>query len=157
MENKELTKVDLIFEKIDNSKKKIVAIINGLALGGGLELALCADVILSFKKAQMAFPETGIGIYPGLGGTQRSVKRIGKGLSKYLIYTGKTLSAKDAEEIGLIDKIITLEEMFLLIDGKIPIPEVSAKKNNEKWKGLRNFFDENSLNKILEKIIPAME
>lgn len=140
-----------VFDRIDNSKKKVVAIVNGLALGGGLELALCADIILALPKAQMAFPETGIGIYPGLGGTQRSVKKIGNGLSKYLVHTGKMLSAKDAEEIGLVDKVISLDEMFSIISGAMPIPKIQKKSPGSGWISIQNFFENNSIEKILDK------
>ena len=140
-----------LFQRIDNSKKKVVVIINGLALGGGLELALCADMILALPKAQMAFPETGIGIYPGLGGTQRSVRKIGKGLSKYLIYTGKMLSAKEGKEIGLVDKIITPQEMFALFEGEQPLPTVEKMEMPDKWKSIAHFFEENSLSEITTK------
>lgn len=140
-----------VFEKIDQSPKKVVAILNGLTLGGGLELALCADIILAAPKAAMAFPETGIGIYPGLGGTQRTQKRIGKGLTKYLIYTGKMLSAEAAEEIGLIDAIIQPKDIFELkkANMSIPEPKESGKIPESKWKAIEDFFDKNSLNKIL--------
>lgn len=140
-----------VFNRIDRSKKKVVAIINGLALGGGLEFALCADVILALPKAQMAFPETGIGIYPGLGGTQRSVRKIGKGLSKYLIHTGKMLSANDAKEIGLVDKIISTEEMFSLLEGKMSIPKTEKVVPSIKWKSIANLFEHNSLTEIINK------
>lgn len=140
-----------VFNRIDNSKKKVIALVNGLALGGGLELALCADIILALPKAQMAFPETGIGIYPGLGGTQRSVKKIGKGLSKYLVHTGKMLSAKDAEDIGLVDRIISIEEMFLLLSAEMNVPEVQERKPENEWIPIKNFFENNSLQKMLEK------
>ncbi len=138
-----------VFKKIDESPKKIVAVINGLALGGGLELALCADVILAVPAAQMAFPETGIGIYPGLGGTQRCAKKIGKPLSKYLIHTGKMLSAKDAQEIGLVDKIITREQMFEIFSGNSPVPDNSSVQLSNKWKNIEHFFSNNSLSKVL--------
>jgi enoyl-CoA hydratase/3-hydroxyacyl-CoA dehydrogenase len=140
-----------IFNHIDQSKKKVIAIINGLALGGGLELALCADMILAFPRAQFAFPETGIGIYPGLGGTQRCAARIGKGLSKYLIHTGKMLSAKEAEEIGLVDKIISVEEYMEIISGNQPLPVFSKKLLPEKWQRIKDFFEKNSLIEILGK------
>ena len=138
-----------VFNKIDRSSKKVVAVLNGLALGGGLELALCADVILAMPKAQMAFPETGIGIYPGLGGTQRCATKIGKPLCKYLIHTGKMLSANDALSIGLVDKIINPDEFFGLVSGTIPVPENSSVKLNEKWRNLAQFFEKNSIDKIL--------
>ena len=138
-----------VFQKIDESSKKVVAVINGLALGGGLELALCADVILALPKAQMAFPETGIGIYPGLGGTQRSAKKIGKPLSKYLIHTGKMLNAKDAMEIGLVDMVITADQLFEMYAGTIPVPQNTTIQLNSKWSMIEDFFKANSISQVL--------
>ncbi len=140
-----------VFEKIDKSEKKVVALLNGMALGGGVELALCADVILAVPKTTVAFPETGIGIYPGLGGTQRSVKRAGKNLAKYLILTGKILHAKEANEIGLIDGIISPEEMFELLNGEKLVPAAGKRTLDEKWKAIENFFNTNSIDKFLLK------
>ena len=140
-----------VFNRIDRSNKKVVAIVNGMALGGGLELALCADRILAFPKAQFAFPETGIGIYPGLGGTQRSAAKIGQGLSKYLIHTGKMLNAKDAEEIGLVDKIITVEDFMEMVEGKKQVPASSEKALPGKWSMIKDFFEDNTLSEIVEK------
>lgn len=140
-----------VFDRIDKSKKKVVAIINGLALGGGMELALCADTILASPGATMAFPETGIGIYPGLGGTQRTIKKVGKALSKYLIYSGKMLTARDGYDIGLIDTIITPSEMMEILNGTKEIPQKSPKALDGKWKAIEEFFSKNSLNKILNK------
>lgn len=138
-----------VFEKIDASAKKVIVVLNGLTLGGGLELALCADVILALPKAQIAFPETGIGIYPGLGGTQRSAKKIGKALSKYLIHTGKMLKAADAYEIGLVDGVINVEEMFGLFSGVTPIPVRSEVELSEKWKNIQHFFENNAIGSLL--------
>lgn len=140
-----------VFEKIDKSEKKVVAVLNGMALGGGVELALCADVIVAVPKATIAFPETGIGIYPGLGGTQRTAKRTGKNLAKYLILTGKMLRAKEANEIGLIDRIISQEEMFGLLSGDVPVPAVEKISLNENWKTIEIFFNTNSVDKFLLK------
>lgn len=142
-----------IFKKVDESPKKVVAIINGLALGGGLELALCADIILALPKARLAFPETGIGIYPGLGGTFRSTRKIGKGLSKYLIHTGAMLNASEAFEIGLVDKVITFDEMIDLLNDRSEIqlpPKVRMKK---KWQNISRLFEICSLEEILENKI----
>jgi len=141
-----------VYRRIDESEKKVVAILNGLALGGGLELALCADVILALPKAVLAFPETGIGIYPGLGGTQRTQKRIRKGLTKYLVYTGKMINAKASEQIGLVDAIISLDDMFEILEDSKEIPEPIAayKSLKEKWKALEDFFEQNNISQILE-------
>lgn len=138
-----------VFEKIDRSSKKVVAVVNGLALGGGLELALCADMILALPKAQFAFPETGIGIFPGLGGTQRTVKRIGKGLGKYLIHTGRKLNAGEAEQIGLVDRVITPSEQTEILYGSGQLPVTGSHELNEKWNRIKRCFEENTLEDIL--------
>ena len=93
--------------RIDECEKPVVARMEGLALGGGLELALACDYIVASERAAMAFPETGIGIIPGFGGTQRTTRRVGKGLAKYLVLAGITLRAAEAAEIGLIDRVVS--------------------------------------------------
>jgi enoyl-CoA hydratase/3-hydroxyacyl-CoA dehydrogenase len=82
-----------------------------LALGGGLELAQACDVLIATPRASFAFPETGIGIYPGLGGTQRPTRRIGVGLTRWLVFTGQMLGADEAKAIGFIDKVVPHEEL----------------------------------------------
>jgi len=132
-----------VYDKIDNSGKKVVAVLNGLTLGGGLELAICADVILALPNAVLAYPETGIGIYPGLGGTQRTQKKIGKELTKYLVFTGDMLNANDAQKIGLVDKVIKIDEMFALFEGSKPLPEVTKiPVSDEKYLSIQHFFSQ---------------
>jgi enoyl-CoA hydratase/3-hydroxyacyl-CoA dehydrogenase len=138
-----------VFEKIDASSKKIIVILNGLALGGGMELALCADVLLAVPKTKIAFPETGIGIYPGLGGTQRTTLRVGKGLAKYLVLTGQMLGAKQAMEIGLIDGIIQPSEMFDIISGEKEMPKKTKFELSKKWKAIESLFSKNSYKAII--------
>ena len=86
--------------------KPVVACIHGLALGGGLELALACQRILVAPSATLGLPETSLGLYPGLGGTHRLPHKIGVGLAKWLIYTGKILSAAEARNIGLADDLV---------------------------------------------------
>ena len=100
-----------LLDAIDASPKPVVARMHGLALGGGLELALACDRIVASDKAAMAFPETGIGIYPGLGGTQRTTRRVGRGLARWLVFTGQMLPAKDAAAIGLIDACVPMDRL----------------------------------------------
>ncbi len=138
-----------VFDKIDRSSKPVIAILNGLTLGGGLELALCADKIYALPKAQLAFPETGIGIYPGLGGTQRSVRKIGKGLSKFLIYTGKFISASEGENIKLIDRIISMDEMNDILYHGAELPAITSRETADKWKNIDLFFERNGLTDLL--------
>jgi enoyl-CoA hydratase / 3-hydroxyacyl-CoA dehydrogenase len=139
-----------VFKKIDESSKKVVAVLNGMALGGGLELALCADQILATPKANVAFPETGIGIYPGLGGTQRATQRVGTGIAKYLILTGKMLRAKDALEIGLVDAVISTEEMFNILAGQQTVSPVKQPQAGEVWRKIADFYQHNSYRSIIE-------
>ncbi|MEW6467660.1 MAG: 3-hydroxyacyl-CoA dehydrogenase/enoyl-CoA hydratase family protein [Bacteroidota bacterium] len=141
-----------VFEKIDRSGKLVVAALNGMALGGGLELALCADIIVASPKAILAFPETGIGIYPGLGGTQRTAARIGKGLAKYLILTGRTISAYDAAEIGLIDHVVGLEELFAMLEGETEVRKSKKTALSPRWSAYAELYSKNRYEDIINGI-----
>ncbi len=138
-----------LFRRIDDSGKKVVALVNGLALGGGFELALTADVILALKHAVFAFPETGIGIYPGLGGTQRTVRRVGKGLAKYLVYTGDFISARKALEIGLIDAVVEWRDVPAVFRGNLP---ATPKRPvlSDRWQGIRDLFETYPLSRLVD-------
>lgn len=129
-----------VFDKIDRSSKTVVALLNGMALGGGMELALCADYIFAVPKAVIAFPETGIGIYPGLGGTQRSRERVGEALAKYLIFTGKMHNAAQCSEIGLIDGVLTTDQMFDMIDGNLNLPQKTERILSDKWQSIQDLY-----------------
>lgn len=100
-----------LFLAIDQCKKPVVAAISGTALGGGLELALACDAIIATPMASLGFPETGIGIYPGLGGTQRTPLRVGIPLARFLILTGTILSGREAQTMGLVDEIAPEHEL----------------------------------------------
>jgi enoyl-CoA hydratase/3-hydroxyacyl-CoA dehydrogenase len=95
-----------LLQAIDDCDKPVVARLHGLALGGGVELALACDHLIATPNATLAFPETGIGIYPGLGGTQRTPRRIGRGLARWLVFTGQTVGAEEALAIGLVDQVV---------------------------------------------------
>ncbi len=95
-----------VLTKISVSAKTTYAYLDGLALGGGLELALACDFRIGTHKSVLAFPETGIGIYPGLGGTQRASRLVGVGRAKQLIAGGQFINAKQAYAYGLVDAVI---------------------------------------------------
>ncbi len=95
-----------VLNKISASPKTTYAYLDGLALGGGLELALACDYRIATRKSVLAFPETGIGIYPGLGGTQRASRLIGVARAKQLIASGQFINAKQAYSYGLVDTVI---------------------------------------------------
>ena len=96
-------------------RKPVVARVHGLALGGGVEIALACHYIVASPKATFAFPETGIGIYPGLGGTQRTTARVGRGLARWLVLSGDTVTAEQAVAIGLIDRVVPYEELDIAV------------------------------------------
>ena len=139
-----------IFDAIDKSRKNVVAVLNGPTLGGGLELALCADMIIATPKATLAFPETGIGIFPGLCGTYRAQKKIGKGLAKYLVMTGKMLNASDAQTIGLVDAIVDPAEAMLFMNGSQKLPRKESKKLTAQWDTIRTIFENQTINELID-------
>jgi enoyl-CoA hydratase/3-hydroxyacyl-CoA dehydrogenase len=140
---------------IDESKKLVIARVGGIALGGGLELALATDVIVATPKARMGFPETGIGIYPGLGGTQRTARFIGKELAKYLIFTGRLVSAEDALSIGLVDYVFAPEEiedrmLELIAEEKlVPRKGKSSEELPAQWHKIKELFADENIDALL--------
>ncbi|MGY4113274.1 enoyl-CoA hydratase [Aeribacillus sp. SP014] len=100
------------FSKIENASKPVIAAINGLALGGGLELALACDLRICSEKAKFAFPEVGLGIIPGGGGTQRLQKIVGQGIAKELLYFGDMFDANRALELHIVNKVVPGEELL---------------------------------------------
>ncbi len=97
---------------LENMDKPVIAAVNGFALGGGFELALACDFIYASEKAKLGFPETTLGIHPGFGGTQRTTKLIGTAKAKELIFTGKTISAHEAHEFGLVNKVVPHDQLM---------------------------------------------
>jgi enoyl-CoA hydratase/carnithine racemase len=94
------------FNTIDDSEMVVIAAINGLALGGGCELALACDIRIASKDAKLGQPEVNLALIPGAGGTQRLPRLVGPGKAKVLIFTGDMISADEAKEIGLVDKVV---------------------------------------------------
>lgn len=127
-----------MLNKIEKMDKPVIAAINGFALGGGCELALVCDIRIASENAKIGQPEVTIGIPPGWGGTQRLVRIIGPAKAKELIFTGKMISGNEAENIGLVNRVISLTD-----DEKSQL-DPSIDRNNEKEKNL-------ALSKLLNK------
>jgi enoyl-CoA hydratase/3-hydroxyacyl-CoA dehydrogenase len=100
-----------LFLKIENSSKMTMAILDGLSLGGGSELALACQAIIATPAGSMGFPETGIGIFPGLGGMLRTARMVGPELAKYYVFTGTAITAQDAHELGIFTKLVMPAEV----------------------------------------------
>lgn len=109
-----LKKPDLedAYKKVENCNKPIIAAINGLAFGGGFELALACDIRIASENAKFGLPETSLGIYPGAGGTQRLPKLAGIGVAKEVIMAGRVLNAQEAHMLGLVMKVVPLTNLM---------------------------------------------
>jgi enoyl-CoA hydratase/carnithine racemase len=101
-----------LFSTIEFLNKPVIAAVNGIALGGGTELALASDIRIVSRNATMGLTETRLAIIPGAGGTQRLPRLIGKGKAKELIFTGRRVDAQEALEIGLANKICDPQELL---------------------------------------------
>lgn len=103
----------LVFFKIENSKKPVVAAVNGFALGGGCELAMACHFRLCSDNAKFGQPEVNLGLIPGYGGTQRLTQLVGKGKSMELQMTAQLVGADEALQLGLVNHVTTAETLLV--------------------------------------------
>jgi len=119
------------FERLE---KPVIAAINGFALGGGLEVAMSCDLRIASETARMGQTEINIGLIPGWGGTQRLTRLIGKTKAKELVFTGKIIDAKTAEQLGIVNMVVpadkfkeTVRQFALELAQKAPVALKVAK------------------------------
>lgn len=98
-----------LFRKIETMTKPTIAAVNGYAFGGGFEFVLCTDIRIAHEKASFRLPEVTLGIVPGFNGTQRLPKCIGMPQAKELIFTGRRIFAAEAKELGILNKVTSLD------------------------------------------------
>ena len=106
-----------VFRMIESMEKPSIAAVNGFALGGGCELAMCCDFRIASSKAKFGQPEVGLGITPGFGGTQRLPRLVGSGMARQMLYTADVIDASEALRIGLVNNVVAPEELMDVVKG----------------------------------------
>lgn len=124
-----------VFRKIETLRIPVIAAVNGYALGGGCELAMSCDFRIASENAVFGQPETGLGITPGFGGTQRLARLVGAGIAKQMIYTARNIKADEAYRIGLVNEVVAYDQLMVTAEklaGQIaknaPIAVANAKQ-----------------------------
>ncbi len=113
------------WDRIRKVKKPIIAAVSGFALGGGCELLMTCDIVIASETARIGQPEINIGVMPGAGGTQRLTRAVGKAKAMELVLTGKMISAQEALQWGLINKVTPVE--LFLDEAKALAKEIASK------------------------------
>ncbi|MGM0403000.1 MAG: enoyl-CoA hydratase/isomerase family protein [Thermodesulfobacteriota bacterium] len=101
-----------VMNKLQELPVPVIAAVNGFALGGGLEIALSCDFVYASENAKIGLPEINLGIIPGFGGTQRLARIVGKNLAKEMIFTGKMMSAEEAGQKGIINRVLPADQLM---------------------------------------------
>ncbi len=120
---------------VRKTRKPWIAAVNGFALGGGCELAMMADIILASENAQFGQPEIKLGVAPGMGGSQRLTRAIGKSKAMEMCLTGRNMKADEAERAGLVSRVVPLEsllgEALKMAEAIASMPPLAAMMNKE--------------------------
>ena len=113
------------WDRIRKIKKPLIAAVSGFALGGGCELMMTCDIVIASETAKIGQPEINIGVMPGAGGTQRLTRAVGKAKAMEIVLTGKMISAAEALQWGLINKVVPIE--YCLQEAKNLAKEIASK------------------------------
>ncbi|UUC96740.1 enoyl-CoA hydratase/isomerase family protein [Comamonas sp. C11] len=120
-----------LFRKLEEFEKPTIAAINGLALGGGLEIALCCDIRLAATSARFGLPEAKLGVIPAAGGTQRLPRLVGESLAKQMIFTAAMWDASRALQVGLVNEVVDTfalrEHALIMAQGMAELPPLALR------------------------------
>jgi enoyl-CoA hydratase len=127
-----------LFFRLERLPIPVIACVNGFALGGGTELAMACDFIYASENAKFGQPEINLGIIPGFGGTQRLSRLVGKAMAKELCMSGVIISAQEAKEIGLVNKVLPAENLW---EGTMKTAKVLASKGKVSMRAAKRCID----------------
>jgi enoyl-CoA hydratase/carnithine racemase len=148
---KKLAPENRAYAKVDDFPKPTIAAVTGLAYGGGLELAVCCDLLVVEANARLALPEIKLGVFPGSGGTVRVTRRIGEGRAKELMYFGEPIEPETALAWGLVNRVVPIGEA--LITARRMAAELAARPGRalELCKRAIDFSDDLSEDEAIER------
>ena len=126
-----------MYAAIEENRKPVIAAVNGYALGGGMELVLCADLVIASEHAKFGLPEIKLGLIPGGGGTQRSVAKLGRNRAAMLLFTGAIVRATELVAAGLVNEVV---EADLLLPRALDLAEAIAAEPPEAVEGLKRLI-----------------
>lgn len=132
-------RIHAVFRKIEALDKPTIGAINGWALGGGTELLLCLDIRLVAESAKLGLPEVTLGMFPGAGGSQRIIRQIAPCKAKELMFTGDRISAAEALDLGLVNKVLPDGQ---LLDAALAMAEAIAQKSPLTLKIMKRVIDD---------------
>ena len=143
--------------KLDNFPKPTIAALNGLAYGGGLELAVCCDLIVADKTAKLSLPEIKLGVFPGSGGTLRVTRRIGLARAKEMMFLGEPVSAVQALDWGLINRLASKGKA---VETAMEMARELAQRPNVALQACKKAFDQSFVlaeDAAIEEVLSLME
>jgi len=124
--------------RIEKLPIPVIACVNGFALGGGTEFAMACDFIYASEKAKFGQPESNLGIIPGFGGTQRLARLVGKAMAKELCMVGNVISAEEARQIGLVNKVFAADALW---EETMKTAKLIASKGKVSMRGIKHCID----------------
>ena len=128
-----------VFRKIESLDKPTIAAVNGWALGGGTELLMCLDIRIVAESAKLGLPEITLGLFPGAGGSQRIIRQIAPCKAKELMFTGNLITAQEAADLGLVNKVVPDAE---LMSAALAMADAIAQKSPLVLKILKRTLDD---------------
>jgi len=146
-----------LFRRFETSSKLTIAVLDGLSLGGGSELALSCQAIVATPNGSFGFPETGIGIYPGLGGMIRFERHIGPELTKYFVLSGKGMSATDAHALGIVTELVdssVLEETIKKVAESGQFDKYASREIPKEYDELKTIGSNENVVRLLNGELP---